>query len=919
MSNFHCGLLCLVVTLSAIPRSSTLMAHTSSTASHLLSRVESYGKLPLGFEINRGQTDAQVKFLSRGSGYTLFLTTSEAILAFSPPGRQNSNAEEPDLAEPAPDSVVRMKLVGASSSPKVEGLEELPGKTNYFVGNDPTKWFTNIPSYGKVRYRRVYPGVDAVYYGNHNQFEHDFIIAPGTNPNVIKLAFEGAGKISVSEGGDLVLNTDAGHVRLQKPTIYQDEADGRREIAGEYRVMTDSQVTFEVAEYDRTKPLVIDPVFLIYSTYLGGGRSTTANAIAVDPFGNASIAGNTIAQDFPTLNAIQSVYGGGRLKGFVSKLNPDGSALVYSSYLGGSGFTAVNGVAADSSGNTYVTGSTTAADLPVANGLWPIDPIGDQRGRTGFLAKLGPTGAVIYATYVGDVDGEGRSVATDSDGNAYVSGIYPAPRNSFLIKLDPTGTGVVYSTNLPSRNVHIAVDLSQNVYILADNGITKLNAAGDTVLYSSSLIQGGTGIAVDSRGNAYVTGSTDSASFPLVNPIQSDIAGGVDAFIAKLNASGTAVVYSTYLGGTGYDAGQAIAVDASGSAYVTGLTLSTDFPDVQSFQTPFLPPTGSNRGNVFVTKLNPHGDGLLYSTYLGGSFLDSVQGIAVDRSGNAYVTGRTFSRDDFPLTANAIQSEYKSASEAQSFITKIATDDDAHDDERGHDQSGDHAQRGTCNSVATGTFRDLTIFDGQPCTLEYAHVKGNVMVNAGFLVMYNSTVDGNVVVNGGRVIISGSNTIGQDVQIDGADTFSIRPSTVINGNVYIANMPLVSGQFKNEVCGSTLNGDLTLEGNNAAVSIGGGRVGCPPNTIGGNVQTTGSTSLTGISGNTIGGDLQVTNNTGNTDLTLNQVGGNVEVLSNATATIIGNTVTGSLDCENNSSIQGSGNTASEKIGQCASF
>lgn len=917
-SNFDFArLLCLVLTLSAIPRSSTLMAQTSSTPSQSLSGVESYGKLPLGFEINRGQTDAQVKFLSHGSGYTLFLTTSEAVLAFSPPGQQNTNAEEPDLAEQVADSVVRMKLVGASSSPKVEGLDELPGKTSYFVGNDPTKWFTNIPSYGKVRYRRVYPGVDVVYYGNHNRFEHDFIIAPGTNPNVIELAFEGAGKISISEGGDLVLDTDAGHVRLQKPTIYQDEADGRREIAGGYRVMTDSHVTFEVAAYDRTKPLVIDPVFLIYSTYLGGSRSNIANAIAVDPFGNASIAGNTVAQDFPTLNAIQSVKGAGNVKGFVSKFSPDGSDLVYSTYLGGSGFTTVNGIAADSSGNIYLTGSTTAADLPVANGLWPIDPIGNLRPRTGFVIKLDPTGSVVYATYVGDVHSEGESIATDSDGNVYVSGIfYDAPMNSFLIKLDPTGAGVVYSINLPSRNFHFAVDLSQNVYILGDNGITKLNAAGDTVLYSSSLIQGGTAIAVDSRGNAYVTGSTDSTSFPLVNPIQSEIAGEVDAFIAKLNASGTAVVYSTYLGGSLHDAGRAIAVDSSGNAYVTGDTNSTDFPDVQSFQTPFRPPN-TNWGNVFVTKLNPHGDVLVYSTYLGGSFLDNVLGFAVDRSGNAYVTGRTFSRDDFPLTANAIQSDYKSASESQAFIAKIATKI-ATDDERGHDKSGEDAERGTCNSVATGTFRDLTISDGQRCTLEYAHVKGNVMVNAGFLVMYNSTVDGNVVVNGGRLIISGSNNIGQDVQIDGADTFSIRRSAVINGNVYIANVPLVSGQFKNEVCGSTVNGDLTLEGNNAAVSIGDGRNGCTPNTIGGNLQATGSTTTT-IFGNTIAGDLQVTNNTGNTGLTLNHVGGNVEVLSNGATSVFVNTVTGSLDCENNSSIQGGGNTASEKLGQCALF
>src|SRR5216684_862777 len=308
---------------------------------------EAYGKLPLHFEANQGQTDSGVKFLSRGRGYTLFLTgRGEAVMLLGKPAPKHDALEpaallhaaakpQPEPARPA--AVVRMNLIGASTSPRVEGVEESPGKANYFIGNDPKMWRTNVPMYAKVKVHGVYPGVDLVYYGNQRKLEYDFIVAPGADPGSITMVVEGAERPSLNGQGDLVLAIEDREVRFQKPVVYQ-EVDGvRREISGSYKLKSAHQVGFQVGAYDGSRPLIIDPT-LSYSTYLGGSGVDQSLGIAIDSSGHAYVTGFTTSTNFPTTPGAFRTTSGGGLHAFVTKLNPTGSGLVYSTYLGGSRF-----------------------------------------------------------------------------------------------------------------------------------------------------------------------------------------------------------------------------------------------------------------------------------------------------------------------------------------------------------------------------------------------------------------------------------------------------------------------------------------------------------------------------------------------------------------------------------------------------
>ena len=400
--------------------------------------VETYGRLPLSFEANQGQTDSQVKFLSRGSRYRLFLTPTEAVLSLSSPQssqraqRKSSNflsafSASSAVNDPNPKFVaLRMKLVGANPHPQVEGLEELPGKSKYFLGNDPSKWRTNVPHYAKVQYKDVYPGVDLVYYGNQRQLKYDLIVAPGADPEAIQLAFEGEENLEIDAQGDLVLDSDGGQVRLHKPLVYQEVAGVRREISGAYVLNGGGQVSFQVAAYHASQPLIIDPV-LSYSTYLGGSGTDQGSAIAVDASGNAYVTGSTSSTDFPTASPFQPNKGGGFNDAFVTKLNAAGSGLVYSTYLGGgSSDSSANDsgldIAVDTSGNAYVTGGTESTDFPTAS---PIQPNKSGGATDAFVTKLNAAGsALAYSTYLGGsgLFATGNSIAVDTSGNAYVTG-----------------------------------------------------------------------------------------------------------------------------------------------------------------------------------------------------------------------------------------------------------------------------------------------------------------------------------------------------------------------------------------------------------------------------------------------------------------------------------------------------------------
>jgi beta-propeller repeat-containing protein len=665
----------------------------AAAASKTLSR------LPLSFEVNQGQLDSQVKFFSRANGYNLYLTSTEAVIVTS----KNANGKtqhwqsvhSTNDRQPLTGDVLRMTLASANTDPRVRGSDRLQASANYFLG-DQAQWTVGVPSYARVKYENVYTGIDIVYYGNRNQLEYDFIVAPGIDPTAIKLNFEGAENIEVDREGDLILRNAGGELRQRKPVVYQDVGGGRREISGQYIIrnpqsaIRNQEVGFDIGPHDTTRPLIIDPV-LAFSSYLGGGGNEEGNSIAVDSAGTVYVAGFTDSINFPLVSATQPAMGGGQQDAFVAKLDPSGTRLLYSTYIGGDGQDNSTSIAVDSSGDAYITGFTDSTNFPVRNWLQQ-----EKKGEfNAFVVKLDPTGSLLYSTLFGGSSSDfASSIAVDSSGNAYVAGLAASPDipianalqsahggllDIYLAKINPSGRKLVFSTYLGGSNIEgassIAVDASGNIYLtgvtssrdfrtasplqpshgggMFDAFITKINPSGSQIIYSTYL--GGSGedrafrIAVDSAGNAYVTGDTDSTNFPTANAVQKSIGGSADAFVAKINASGSALVYSTYLGGSALDGGTAIAIDSVGNAYAAGFTGSANFPTIN----PVQQENGGGSFDAFVAKLSSSGSTLEWSTYLGGSGIDAGFGIAVDSSGVAYVMGQTASTD-FP-TASPLQ------------------------------------------------------------------------------------------------------------------------------------------------------------------------------------------------------------------------------------------------------------------------
>jgi hypothetical protein len=674
----------------------------------------SYGTLPLSFELNQGQTNGRVKFLARAGGYLLFLTPTEAVMALDNPtgrrrGKENREARAGtnDAEARAPRRIIRMKLQGANPEPLIEGLEQSANTTNYFTGSDPTQWRTDIPSYARVRYGAVYPGIDMVYYGDQRRLEYDFVVAPGADPNLIQMAFKGIENFEITRMGDLLLRTAQGDIRQSRPVAYQERDGTREEVSAGYSALGEGRVGFQVGAYDPTRRLIIDPV-LVYSTYLGGSGFDQGYAVAVDSFGNSYVTGKTAAADFPTTaGAFQTNYGGG--DAFIAKLDPTGTRLIYSTYLNGA---SGNGIAVDAAGNAYVTGEAGTTNFPTTAGAFQTSPMGFDT----FVTKLNPTGSslVYSARFGGNFDDFGRGIALDSAGNAFITGwtacranicTYPTVNafqpnyaggnnDAFVTKINSQGSALVYSTYLGGGAIingtedwgeAIAVDNAGSAYVTGytyspdfpvtsgaydtsraglDAFVTKFAPNGTSLVYSTFLggagRELGQGIAVDVSGNAYVTGLTESSDNPFtqayegfpVTPGAFQNKGSFDAFVTKFNAQGSALVYSTYLGGSsGVDRGWAIAVDGAGSAYVTGDTTATNFPTASPIQNAY----GGGLSDAFVTKLNAAGSGLVYSTFLGGNLSDEGRGIALDQNGDAYATGDT-SSSDFP-TVNPVQGD----------------------------------------------------------------------------------------------------------------------------------------------------------------------------------------------------------------------------------------------------------------------
>jgi len=731
--------------------------------------------VPLFFEPNLGQSDPQVRFIARGSGYGLFLTADEAVLEL-----QTSTIRH----QPSASAVVRMRLEGANTSAQVSGASSLPGKSNYFIGNDASKWRHGIPQFARVEYRAVYPGVDLVYYGNQGQLEYDFRVAPAADPSQIALHFDGAA--ARIDSGDLILATGQGDVRFHAPHVYQQDGNAKKTITGSFRQIAENKIGFTVGDYDRSRELVIDPV-LSYSTYLGGSNDESLVHVAFGPDGNLYVAGSTTSTDFPPtvpLNPPFQAKIAGAQNIFIAVINPNAAPaqqqLIYASYLGGSqsDYAAGISVSSDLDGNAgydvYIGGTTTSPNFPTSGANAPFQvtiPSTAPAGNHGFVTRLyvgaAPVNPLRYSTYLAGTNGLDvvTGLAIDTVGDAYVTGTttstndvsngFPAnsngyqtksnaPNQFFASQINTKGTGaqsMLYSTYFGGGNPQsgttqgggIAVDSSHNMFITGgtnflgatgpngeaafpllaaqqscldeasktvcsltnptalDAFVAKItpnpNMVGAASLVYSTYLGGegddvGYGIAVDSAGNAYVTGSTMSTGWvapTALLPFQASNGGGTDAFIAKIGNPGTGatsfpLTYFTYLGGSGADIGRAIAVDSSQGAHVAGSTNSSNLQVLNNLTGQSCASSGANDAMVALISTtfsgrptnSTSGD---YLTCLGGGKDDQATGIALDANNAAYVSGMTISTD-FPTTPNAYQLQL-SGSHYHAFVSKL--------------------------------------------------------------------------------------------------------------------------------------------------------------------------------------------------------------------------------------------------------
>jgi len=644
------------------------------------------------FEPNQGQTDASVRFIARGGGYGLFLTEREAVLSLHAPAAGKN--------EQAKSSVVRMTLAGANPHPEVSGTAMLPGKSSYFIGNDPSKWRRNIPQFARVEYAQVYPGIDLVYYGSQGHLEYDFQIAPGTDTRAIQLGFEGARSVKV-DSGDLVLATDAGDVRLEAPRVYQLDGNVRKPVAGHFALLAADRVRFEIGDYDRTKMLVIDPV-LSYSTYLGGTGSELRPSIAVDSALDMYVTGATSSTDFPVTDG-STLKSGATTNVFVAKFDPTGATLQFAGYIGGTKADSPVGIAVDAATNIYVAGTTNSPDFPTSTSAFQTAPKapGNQHAFVSVLNNPANNAYTLgYSTYLSGSNTDTASGMTlDNKGFVYVIGI----TNSTDFPLAPAA-GTFQSTLQGTNTFFISKVAPTSTGSNSLNFSTYFGGGFPT----NGTVTGGA-IAVDNNANVsniYFTGGTNyiftgqnsQTDFPIrnafqpcldtvpTNPPQTTCPTDVtlpDAFVAKLNpgtTTGAQLLYCTYLGGTGTDVGLGIGLDASGNAYVTGSTNSTAFPLQTAPNTTIKGPQQSAGGGVdaFVGKISNPATGtsngttnvqFLYFTYLGGSADDVGNAVAVDTVQGAEVVGTTKS-PNFPV-ASAFQASLKGTQDA--FVARLDT------------------------------------------------------------------------------------------------------------------------------------------------------------------------------------------------------------------------------------------------------
>lgn len=582
--------------------------------------------LPIMFEKNEGQVADNVQFLSKGPNYTLFLNREEVVISLLH-----------DMKVEQMATGVKMEFQGANKEFSPKGEAPLKAKSNYFWGNDKSKWLSNVPQYEKVTYKGIYPGIDLSFVERDRKRSYCFFVAAQAEYRPIRLYFTGTNGMSVDDKGALRASIDeGGAVFLQTLTIAEVGKEGKKNIPGKFVILSQDQfgatIGLQVDDYDHSKILDIS-ISLEYTTPPKGNSQEYGFNIALDKEGNAFVTGFTSYYDYPQTIGVYQINPKGEKNAFIAGLNPNKNELLFFTYLGGDKYDYGHDIATDAQGNIYVAGYTSSPDFPTTPGAFQEKLKGSQNA---FVSKIAHDGAeLLYSTFLGG-EGEdyGYGVAVDGAGDIFVSGTtyspdFPATPGSFQTK--------------SSSGKH------PNVFV------TKLNPTKSILLYSTLL--GGTekdygaDVSIDKEGNAYVTGYTYSHDYPTTpNAFQKHLKGETNAFISKISAAGDELLYSTYLGGKIRDTGNRIVTDVAGNAFVTGSASSSDFPTTEGVYQKEL----KGATNIFLTKVNAAGSGLLFSTLLGGSGQDYGYGAAVNAAGNAYLTGYSYSAD-FPTTKDAFQ------------------------------------------------------------------------------------------------------------------------------------------------------------------------------------------------------------------------------------------------------------------------
>jgi hypothetical protein len=637
----------------------------------------SFARLPVGFEPNRGQASPGNLFLARTAGYSLALAKNRVVIDGSHP--------------------IRFNFEGANAGVQVVGSDKLPGSVNYLLGNRPSRWHVDIPTYRRVVYRDLYKGIDLAYQGTGAAVEATWILAPGADLHRIRVSVSGASRLQLAHDGALSISTPQSRFTVSAPMAYQSSGRERAYVPVHFQLGPAGRLTLRTGTYDHARRLTIDPT-LSYGTNLGGSSSDFASGITVDSAGNSYIAGSTSSPDLPVVHAVQRQEPGttDQEDAFVAKLNPTGSALLFSTYLGGNSDEEGAALALGRGGAVYVAGFTRSSNFPQRRGV--IQQKGGCNGGVSgggdaFVTKLGSRGdKLIYSTCLGGagtdwgtgivVDGTGAAIVTGATGSDNFPTAHPlqlhraGSADAFVAKIAPGGGSLQFSTYLGGKGADeasgVALDSTGSLYVVGstdsiqfplrspvqatlsggtDVFVTKLNSSDRRILFSTYL--GGVGadtassIAVDHSGDAYLAGKTESNDFPTAHSLQSHIGGAADAFVTELAPDGSSILFSTFFGGSGNDAATAVAVDSAGHIHLTGSTTSPDFPVQHPLQASYA--GGYFYGDAFAAELQGSGQSLVYSTYLGGKSDDVGTAIAVSGSGDSYITGGT-SSEDFPVT-----------------------------------------------------------------------------------------------------------------------------------------------------------------------------------------------------------------------------------------------------------------------------